>query len=62
MALVLYNTVGPLLEGATPSLPVNLYNHIAFLQASDAAMHSALQNEFGYIFLFETFSTDCSII
>ena len=41
MAPVLYNTVGPLSEGATPNLPVNLYNRIASLQASNAAMHSA---------------------
>ena len=43
MAPMLYNTVEPSLEGATPSLLVNFYNHIASLQASDAVMHSASQ-------------------
>ena len=45
MAPVLYNIVEPSLKGTTLSLLVNLYNHIASLQASDAAMHYALQIE-----------------
>ena len=32
---------GPSSEGVTPSLPVNLYNHIASLQVSNVAMHLA---------------------
>ena len=62
MAPVLYNTVGSSLEGATPSFLVNLYNHIASLQASDVAMHSVSQFKFDYIFLLETFLADCFII
>ena len=59
---MLYNIAEPSLEGATPNLPMNLYNHIAYLQASDAAIHSASQNKFGYIFLLKTFPVDCFII
>ena len=62
MALVLYNIAEPSLEGATPSLLMNLFNHIASLQASNIVMHSTSQIEFGYNFLFEIFLADCSII
>ena len=55
---VLYNTVGSLSKDITPSLSVNLYNRIASLQASNAAMHFASQFEFGYIFLLGTFPVD----
>ena len=59
---MLYNIAGPSSKSATPNLSVNLYNHIASLQASDAGMHSASQFEFGYNFLLEIFSIDYSII
>ena len=59
---LLYNTAEPSLEGATSNLPMDLYNHIASLQASNATMHSASQIEFGYNFLLETLPVDCSII
>ena len=62
MAPMLNNTAGPSSEDATPSLSVNLYNHIASLQALNAAMHSALQFEFGYIVLLRTIPTDCSLL
>ena len=55
MALVLYNTIKPSLEGATLCLSVNLYNHIAFLQALDAAMHSASQIELTILFCLKLF-------
>ena len=55
MAPVLYNTVGPSSKDATPSLLVNLYNHIAFLQASNAAMHSALQTELAILLCLKLF-------
>ena len=62
MAPVLYNTAGPSSEGVTPSLSMNLYNHIAFLQASNAAMHFASQFEFGYIALLGAIPVNYSII
>ena len=62
MAPMLYNIAKSSLEGATPSLSMNLYNNIASLQASNAAMQSASHFEFDYIFLLGTFLVDCSII
>ena len=54
-APVLYNTTEPLLKGATPSLPMDLYNHIASLQALNAAMHSASQIKFAILFCLKFF-------
>ena len=56
MAPVLYNTAGPSLEGATPNLLMNLYNHTASLQALDATIYSASQIELAilsYLKLFQ---------